>query len=166
MSDPVDTSIGEITVDHYRPGSGTVQHQLMMGPKFLYALFNPGDRMHDVARALLTFLRDGALPYRRLVCNEHVVDEAATRLKKKAGIEYATTFLETLEQSRLYHLKHASADVFERTRERFVEWTDLGASFTDFLVAVHMDDLAVDHVATFDSHYDAFDVIPVPYRRP
>lgn len=163
MSDPIETSIGPVTVDHFRPGS--VQHQLMMEPKFLYALFNPSDQMHSVTRAFMTFLRDGDLPYRRLVCNEHIVDEAATRLKKKASIDNAAKFLTTLEESHLYHLEAVSTDVFEATTDTFMEWTDLGASFTDFLVATHMDSLGIDYIATFDSHFDAFDVTPIPYQR-
>ena len=46
----------------------------------------------------------------------------------------------------------------------FVEWTDLDASFTDFVVAAHMDALEVDHILTYDRHYDAFDVTTLPYR--
>jgi hypothetical protein len=37
--------------------------------------------MHAVSRAFMTFVRDGDLPYRRLIVNDHIADEAATRLK-------------------------------------------------------------------------------------
>jgi predicted nucleic acid-binding protein len=87
MADPVETPIGPVTPEHFRPGQ--VRHQLFVGPKFLYALFSPKDRMHPVSRAFMTFIRDGELPYRRLVLNEHIVDEAATRLKKQASVRNA-----------------------------------------------------------------------------
>lgn len=42
--------------------------------------------------------------------------------------------------------------------------TDLGASYTDFVIVSHMDASGIDHIATFDSHFDAFDVTTLPYR--
>lgn len=163
MAEPVETPIGTITAEHFRPGH--VRHQVVVGPKFLYALFNPRDRMHPVSRAFMTFVRDGDLPYRRLVVNEHVVDEAATRLKKQASVRNAVSFLATLGESSLYHLEPVSEDVFDDATERFVEWTDLDASLTDFIVAAQMAALEVDHILTYDRHFDAFDVTTLPYHR-
>lgn len=162
MADPVDTPIGTVTADHFRPGG--VRHQVVVGPKVLYALYNPRDRMHVVSRAFMDFVRDGDLPYRRLLVDEHVVDEAATRLKKKASVHNAVQFLTTLDESDLYRLEPVPEDVFAEAIGTFTEWTDLGASFTDFVVATHMDALDVDHILTYDSHYDAFDVTTLPYR--
>lgn len=50
MADPVETSIGTITIDHFAPAE--LRHQVVVCPKFLYALFNPKDRMHPVARGV------------------------------------------------------------------------------------------------------------------
>jgi predicted nucleic acid-binding protein len=163
MAEPVETPIGTVTAEHFRPG--TVRHRVVCGPKFLYALFNPKDRMHAVSRAFLFFVRDGDLPYRRLLVNDHIVDETATRLKKQASMPNAATFLTTLEESSLYQFESVSRDVFETATERFVQWTDLDASMTDFVVAAHMDELDVDHILTYDRHYDAFDVTTLPYHR-
>lgn len=162
MAKQVETPIGTVTADHFRPGH--VRHRVVVGPKFLYALFNPRDRMHTVSRAFMTFLRDGDLPYRRLIVNDHIVDEAATRLKKQASMNNAVSFLTTLEESALYQLEPVSESVFIDAKATFIEWTDLDASFTDFVVAAHMDELDVDHVLTYDRHYDAFDVTTLPYR--
>lgn len=162
MAEPVDTPIGTVTAEHFRPGH--VRHQVVVGPKFLYALFNPADRMHEVSRAFMEFVRDGDLPYRRLVVNDHIVDEAATRLKKQASMQNAATFLTTLDESSLYRLDSVPENVFAEARNTFVEWTDLDASLTDFVVAAHMADLEIDHVLTYDRHYDAFDVTTLPYR--
>ena len=162
MADPVETPIGTVTAEHFRPGH--VRHQAVVGPKFLYALFNSQDQMHAVSRAFMAFVRDGDLPYRRLVVNDHIADEAATRLKKQASMRNAASFLTTLDESTLYQFEGVSADVFEAAKTMFVEWTDLDASFTDFVVAAHMDELEVDHILTYDRHYDAFDVTTLPYR--
>lgn len=162
MAEPVDTPIGTITAEHFRPGH--VRHQVVVGPKFLYALFNPRDRMHAVSRAFMAFVRAGDLPYRRLVVNDHIVDEAATRLKKQASMRNAASFLTTLDESTLYQFEPVSGDVFDDAKARFVEWTDLDASFTDFIVATQMDHLGIEHILTYDRHFDAFEVTPLPYR--
>lgn len=162
MAEPVETPIGTVTAEHFRPGY--VRHRVVVGPKFLYALFNPRDQMHAVSWAFMTFLRDGDLPYRRLIVNDHIVDEAATRLKKQASMTNAVSFLTTLDESSLYRFETVSESVFTDAKATFTEWTDLDASFTDFVVAAHMDELDVDHVLTFDRHYDAFDVTTLPYR--
>ncbi|MFC7213466.1 type II toxin-antitoxin system VapC family toxin [Saliphagus sp. GCM10025334] len=162
MAEPVDTPIGTVTAEHFRPGH--VRHQVVVGPKFLYALFNPRDRMHPVSRAFMAFVRDGDLPYRRLIVNDHIVDEAATRLKKQSSMRNAVSFLTTLDESTLYQFEDVSEAVFDAAKATFVEWTNLDASFTDFVVAAHMDALEVDHILTYDQHYDAFDVTTLPYR--
>ena len=163
MAEPVETPIGTVTPEHFRPGD--VRHQVIVGPKFLYALFNPKDRMHVVSRAFMTFVRDSDLPYRRLVINDHIVDEAATRLKKQASMRNATLFLTTIEESTLYHVESVSGDVFDAATSTFLEWTDQDASFTDFIVAEQMEELGIDHILTFDRHFDAFDVTTLPYRK-
>lgn len=162
MPDSVETPLGTITPEHFRPGR--VRHEAVVGPKFLFALFTPSDRMHPVSRAFLTFIRDGDLPYRRLVVNEHIIDEAATRLKKRAGIQNASRFLSTLEESSLYVRESVSDAVFEQATETFTDWTDLDASFTDFVVATQMEELGIDYIATYDQHYETFDVTTLPYR--
>ncbi len=120
--------------------------------------------MHVVSRAFMDFVRDGDLPFRRLVVNDHIVDEAATRLKKQASIRNAGAFLETLDESSLYQFESVSVEVFGEAKDTFISWTDLDASFTDFIVASHMADLEIDHILTYDRHYDAFDVTTLPYR--
>ena len=41
MAEPVETPIGTVTAEHFRPGD--VCHQVVVGAKFLYILFNPRD---------------------------------------------------------------------------------------------------------------------------
>ncbi|MDX5989731.1 type II toxin-antitoxin system VapC family toxin [Haloferax mediterranei ATCC 33500] len=130
------------------------------------------DRPAELALGLLAGVRaslldgagDGDLPYRRLIVNDYIVDETATRLKKQASMRNAASFLTTLDESTLYQFEGVSADVFDAAKTMFVEWTDLDASFTDFVVAAHMVELEVDHILTYDRHYDAFDVTTLPYR--
>lgn len=162
MGEPIETPIGTVTAEHFRPGD--VRHQVVVGPKFLYALFNPLDQMHSVSRAFMTFVRDGELPFRRLILNDHIVDEAATRLKKQASMRNAALFLTTVEESTLYQFESVDGGVFEEATLTFLEWTDQDASLTDFIIAAHMEELEIDHILTFDRHFDAFDVTSLPYH--
>ncbi|SFR97157.1 hypothetical protein SAMN05216559_1789 [Halomicrobium zhouii] len=41
MAEAVETPNGTDTAEHFRPGG--IRHQVLVGPKFLYALFNPQD---------------------------------------------------------------------------------------------------------------------------
>lgn len=161
MADPVDSPIGRVTVDHFRPTG--VRHRLFVGPKACYALFNPRDTLHVVSRAFMDFVRDGDLPYRRLLVDEHIVDEAATRLKKRAGMPNAERFLSTVEESSVFQLESVPEGVFESATTRFREWTDQGGSMTDFVVAAHMEATDVDHLLTYDRHFDAFEMTTLPY---
>lgn len=162
MADPIDTPIGPLTAGHFQ--SRGVRHRVFVGPKFLYALFNPRDRMYAVSRTFMDFIRDGDLPYRRLLLNGHIVDEAATRLKKRASLRNAGKFLQALDESDLYRLEFVSEDAFHDAKARFIEWTELDASFTDFLIAAQMNEMGVDHIVTYDTHFEAFDVTILPYR--
>ena len=119
MAEPVQTPIGTVTAEHFRPGH--VRHQVIVGPKFLYALFNPRDQMHAVSRAFMAFVRDGELPYRRLIVNDHIVDEAATRLKKQASMRNAASFLTTLDESTLYQFEAVPEEVFDNAKATFVD---------------------------------------------
>jgi predicted nucleic acid-binding protein len=120
MAEPVETPIGAITPEHFRPGH--VRHQVVVGPKFLYALFNLQDQMHAVSRAFMTFVRDGDLPYRHLIVNGHIVDEAAIRLKKQASMRNTASFLTTLDKSTVYQPDYTRL-LFEETRSLIEENT-------------------------------------------
>ena len=70
---------------------------------------------------------------RRLAGNDHIVDVAATRLKKQASMRNAAVFLMTHDESMRYQFESVSTDLFGDTKGMVVKWTDLGASFTDLI---------------------------------
>lgn len=154
----IETALGPVTPAHFYDGDDAVPRSCVLGPKFLYALYDPDEAFHDVAYAFLAFVRDEVLPYRRFVVNEHVVDEAATRLKKRAGMPQATAFLDALEDSTYFAVVPLEAETFHQVRTRFREWDDNDASFTDFTIGVQMAARGLDHVMTFDSDLATFDV--------
>lgn len=158
----IETPLGPITPAHFYGGTDERPRSCVLGPKFLYALYNPDEEFHGVAYAFLAFVRDEALPYRRFVVNEHVIDEAATRLKKRAGMPEATAFLDALEESTYFAVVPLEDETFQHVRTRFRAWDDNDAAFTDFTIGVQMEDRDLDHVMTFDSDLDLFDVRTYP----
>lgn len=54
--------------------------------------------------------------------------------------------------------------MFEQATGTFTDWTDLDASFTDFVVATQMEEFGIDYIATSDQHYEAFDVTALLYH--
>jgi predicted nucleic acid-binding protein len=157
----IETRIGTVTPAHF-VDDDAFPRSCALGPKFLYALYNPAEAFHEVAYAFLTFVREEALPYRRFVVNEHAIDEAATRLKKRAGIPEATAFLDAIAESEFFAVEQLGGETFSLACERFREWDDNDASFTDFTIGVQMETLHIAHVMTFDSDLDLFDVRTYP----
>lgn len=161
MGRSIDTAVGSVSVDHFEPARLT--HRVFLGPKFLFAFFNPNDELHDTSRAIAEFAREGDLPYRQFIVNEHALDEAATRLKKRASLRYAELLFRAVDESGLFRFERVSDSAFKQARERFVEWDNNDASFTDFVITCHMNELGVNHIATYDSHYQLFDVVTIPH---
>lgn len=161
MSEGIETSFGTICPGHFYPSE--VRHKIVAGPKFLYALFNPADKMYEVSKALVTFIENSDLPYNRIIVNDHIIDEAATRLKKKVSHRNAETFLSTIRDSQYFRFKSTPEPVFTRATEKFSDWDDLDASMTDFIIAAHMDELDISYIATYDGHFGTFNVVPIPY---
>lgn len=162
MNPDIDTPLGTVTPGHFYGGGTDIPRSCVLGPKFLYALYNPADEFHPVAHAFLTFIRNDQLPYRRFVVNQHIVDEAATRLKKRAGMPETTAFLNALDGSQYFDLEPLDSESFRTVRSRFREWDDNDASFTDFTIGVQMEVLQLEHVMTFDSDLAVFDVVTHP----
>lgn len=158
----IKTPQGSVTPAHFFAGDDHVPRTCVLGPKFLYALYNPEEELHDVAYAFLRFVRAEELPYRRFVVNEHAIDEAATRLKKRADISRARTFLQALEASEYFDIVSLDEETFQNCRNRFVEWDDNSASFTDFTIGVQMERRDLRHLMTFDSDLELFEVRTYP----
>lgn len=150
-----------VSASDFKPGRLT--HRVFLGPKFLFAFFNPNDELHETSRALAEFVREGKLPYRQFIVNEHALDEAATRLKTRAALRYAGLLLRAVRESSLFRFERVSDEAFEEACDRFVGWDDNEASFTDFVVACHMEALGVDHIATYDRHFGLFDLVTIPH---
>jgi predicted nucleic acid-binding protein len=158
----IETAVGTLTPAHFYSGDEYVPRTCVLGPKFLFALYNPDEAFHDVSHAFLRFVRDEELPYRRFVVNDHAVDEAATRLKKRASMTEATAFLQALAESKYFDVCPVTDDTFKEIRKRFVDWDDNPASFTDFVIGVQMETRGIEHVMTFDSDLELFDVTTHP----
>lgn len=163
MNDTVETSFGTLRPGHFTPHDGHVRHQVFLGPKFLYTLFSPTDDLNIVSTTFLDYVRSGTLPFRRLIVNEHVIDEAATRLKRKASLRQAIRFLTAIEESEYIRFERVPDDAFDDARTKFVDWKDHTASFTDFIIISHMKYIDINHIVTYDSDFEAFEITTLPY---
>lgn len=67
------------------------------------------------------------------------------------------------QESELFRFERVPDATFEQARTRFLEWDDNDASFTDFVIATHMTAMDVDHIATYDRHYQLFDLATIPH---
>lgn len=161
MGHSIQTEVGQISAGDFEPDGLT--HRVFLGPKFLFAFFNKNDELHGVSRAIATFACRGDLPYRQFIVTDHALDEAATRLKKRASLRYAELLFKAIEESDLFRFERVPEEPFEQACARFVEWDDNDASFTDFVIACHMEEMDVDHIATYDRHYQLFDITTLPH---
>lgn len=148
--------------DAFRPvtvGARTV----FLDSSFLFALFHSRDENHENARSFGEYVRNRELSYRRLVTNDYVLDEVATRLRHRVSYEHAINALSSVAQSDVYAVEFVDPDVFDDGYKRFVDYHDLSLSFTDCVVAAHADELAVNHVVTYDDDFDALDCTVIPH---
>lgn len=70
----------------------------------------------------------------------------------------ATTFPDALADSTQFTVVPLEFETVQQVRTRFREWDDNDATLTDFTVGVRMEERGLDHVMTFDSDLDLFDV--------
>ncbi|EMA27221.1 nucleic acid-binding protein contains PIN domain-like region [Halobiforma lacisalsi AJ5] len=73
-----------------------------------------------------------------------------------------TSFLSAIETSEFFDIVSLGAETFEHVRERFRDWDDNAASFTDFTIGVQMERRGFEHIMTFDSDLEMFDVAVHP----
>jgi predicted nucleic acid-binding protein len=114
-------------------------------------------RKERFAEKLLRLIREDELPYSKIVLNDHVLDEAATRLKKKHCFEDASDCVNTVRESKLVEIRTLSPDELNRSYEAFVDFDDHGGAMTDFLNKTFVEASETPYVAVWDDHYEAFD---------
>jgi predicted nucleic acid-binding protein len=150
------------TADAFAP---TVQgtRTVFVDSSALFALFHRRDERHDNARAFHDLLRSDEIPYRRLVTNDYVLDEVATGLHGRTSRERALQALETVERNEVYAIEFVNPNTFDGGRTRFAEYHDIDLSFTDCVIAAHMDATGIDHVFTYDDDFDALDCTVIPH---
>ncbi|MEZ3116521.1 hypothetical protein RYH80_11440 [Halobaculum sp. MBLA0147] len=119
---------------------------------------NDGERRRErFAGHLLTLIQNQELPYSRILTNNHVLDEAATRLKKKHGFEDAHDCVDTVRDSDNIEVRSLSQDALDDAYETFVSFDDHGGAMTDFLNKAFVERTETPYVAVWDEHYEAFD---------
>ncbi|SEO32151.1 Predicted nucleic acid-binding protein, contains PIN domain [Halorientalis persicus] len=148
---------------HFQPYNGNYTTSLVIGPKFLVSVFRTNhsndeeSRKGRFAEKLLTLIRDEELPFRQLLVTHHTLDEAATRLKKKAQPSDAFDCVTTVRESKVYCLTDLDVDTFDSACTDFTKYGDHGGAMTDFINKAFVEVQTTDYIATWDDHYEAFD---------
>jgi len=148
---------------HFKPYDRNYATGLVIGPKFLTSVFRTDHSNDEEARKarfaekLLSLMRDEELPFRQLLVTRHALDEAATRLKKKAKPSDAFVCVTTVFDSDVYCLKELDTETFTDACTDFTEYNDHDGAMTDFITKAFVEAQATDYVVTWDDHYEAFD---------
>lgn len=148
--------------DAFAP-TGPRTRRLFVDSSAFFALFHPEDEHHDRTWTFYESVADGTLPYRRLVTNDYVLDEVATRLRRRANHGRALNALATVVDNNVYAIEFTNASVFRAARQRFEAFDDQPLSFTDCAVVSHMEALGLDHLLSFDDDFAAFDCTVIPH---
>jgi hypothetical protein len=148
---------------HFRPDHREFTQQLCVGPKFLASAFvsDPSNdeqrRKWRFSRKLFQLITESVVPYTRVLLNRHVLDEAATRLKKKSRPEDAFDCVGTVRSSEIFDVRVLDEETFTDACNRFRAFDDHDGAMTDFLTKSFVEHVEASYLATWDDHYQAFD---------
>lgn len=108
------------------------------------------DQFHPQARALWQILQDNARP---LYSSEHVLDECATLIARRASYETAAEWLQRhLTSKSITWLRANDEDLLEATKI-MKRYSDQRVSFTDCISFVLMKRERCRHAFSFDEHF-------------
>ncbi len=98
-----------------------------------------------------------------LVTSNFVLDETATLLGRRAGYLFASKRLESIYASNLLQIWRPDRDDELRAIDWFAKFSDQEISFTDCISFVLMKRGYIQHVFSFDRHFDTagFKRLPV-----
>lgn len=149
-------------LNHFKPHSSDYTQLLAIGPKFLASVFrsNPDEsqkRNQRFSRNLIKWIKEGDIVYKRLLLNQHALDEAATHLKKNASPNDAFRCVNTALSSDIIEIKSTANDEFESACETFCRYDDHDGAMTDFITRSFVRSSETVYLATWDHHYQAFD---------
>lgn len=148
---------------HFTPDPERYTERIVVGPKFLASLFRSKNeneekkQKHRFAKKLIELIRDEEVAYRDIRVNQHVLDEAATKLKDKCSPTDAFKCVNTVRDSNLFTVDTVSDEIYSEACNRFVEYDDHGGAFTDFITTAYTESHPASYLATWDSHYREFD---------
>lgn len=148
---------------HFTPEPTRHTERVVIGPKFLASLFRSKNsnkekkQKHQFATKLIRLIRDEEVAYRDIRVNQHVLDEAATRLKDKCSPKDAFTCVKTVRDSELFTIDQVSEQAYSNACDLFLKYDDHGGAFTDFITATYTTNHSASYLATWDSHYREFD---------
>lgn len=109
------------------------------------------DQFHHRAVELWSVLESSS---ERLATSSFVLDETATLLGRRAGNMFAASRLRNIYASHRFQIWRPDEEDELHALELFARYSDQGVSFTDCVSFALMTTRHVQHVFTFDRHFD------------
>lgn len=158
------SSVDEPRIAHFQPEPTDYTQRLVIGPKFLASLFKSNlseseEREQHFSRKFLKWVKNEELPYKRLILNQHALDEAATHLKKKGSPDTAFSCVDTVLSSEIFNVRVTNRDEFKDACNTFCKFDDHDGAMTDFITKSVIENSDTSYLVTWDSHYQAFDQV-------
>lgn len=130
---------------------------VLIDSNVIIALLNSRDKNHNRSRELLTRLKDPDLGMR--VTIDYVLNEVVTTLWMHTHRKEIVTKAYDLIHStpKFIRFEHVNPSVLRLAWEKWQQlatWPQRSLSFTDCCILSFIEKHNIDHLATFDSHFD------------
>jgi uncharacterized protein len=127
-----------------------MSNAVFIDTSFFKALIDRQDEFHDQAKKIWQNLEQTNAS---LVCSNYIVDETATLIRAKIGLETAFKFRQLLINSRKIKICRVLIEDEASAWEWFKnDWSRL--SFTDCVTFAQMKRLKIERVCSFDRHFE------------
>lgn len=136
---------------------------LFLDTSGLFPLFHERSSRHSEAARLFDAVNSGALPYRPLYVNQHVLDETATMLTSRVSTDAAINAVDTLATTSTVEIIQVGETDVQRTVDNLRRYRDVEIAFTDHTVGVQATKLNVDHVFTYDGDFETLGLTTIPH---
>lgn len=119
------------------------------------ALYHPNDTYHKDARRLSSKLDNW-----NLFVSDGMIGETYSLLRKRLGFQHASIFLHhvTNEGNKSIQIVESDQDLRAKTTKLLEKYSDHKISYFDAQAVAIMEKHNIDHIFTFDHHFDIMGV--------
>lgn len=155
--------------DFYQPRNsdsiGVADTDIFIGKRALEAFFYNESRDLDNAdkvrqaysSQLLEVITETEMPFGTIHTTRETLNIAITRLGHRRGEPAsADTCLNTVVDSDVFQLHHCLEELYELTKDKFLQYDPRGISIQEAVLAMLAKDLDIHHIMTWDSDFTRY----------